>query len=104
MAVAIDGAMTTVTQGSAPPASIGVRFALFTIVFFFGGSLPSYKLAEESFGPATVNLIRFVLAAIIWYVIGLLIVLLTVGTLLFFLYLSIIVDAGAILCFSMVMA
>src|SRR3954454_11751202 len=34
-----------------------------TIVLFFGGSLPAYKLASESFGPATTNLVRFLLAA-----------------------------------------
>ena len=45
------------------PATIGVRATLLTIVVFFGGSLPAYKLASESFGPATTNLIRFVLAA-----------------------------------------
>ena len=46
---------------SAPP-TIRVRLALLTIVIFFGGSLPAYKLASKSFGPATTNLIRFTLA------------------------------------------
>ena len=32
------------------------------IVFYFGTSLPAYKLAGESFGPATTNLIRFIIA------------------------------------------
>jgi drug/metabolite transporter (DMT)-like permease len=45
------------------PATIGVRVALFTMVAFFGGSLPAYKIASRSFGPATTNLGRFVLAA-----------------------------------------
>jgi drug/metabolite transporter (DMT)-like permease len=40
-----------------------VRGALLTIVLYFGGSLPAYKLASQSFGPATTNLVRFVLAA-----------------------------------------
>lgn len=33
------------------------------IVFYFGTSLPAYKVAGDSFGPATTNLIRFVIAA-----------------------------------------
>lgn len=41
-----------------------MRLSLLTIVFFFGGSLPAYKLASESFGPATTNLIRFLLATV----------------------------------------
>ncbi|MEO7369382.1 MAG: DMT family transporter [Ilumatobacteraceae bacterium] len=45
------------------PATLAVRATLLTIVVFFGGSLPAYKLASESFGPATTNLVRFVLAA-----------------------------------------
>lgn len=40
-----------------------VRVALGAIVLYFGSSLPAYKLASESFGPATTNLIRFVVAA-----------------------------------------
>ena len=48
---------------SAPP-TMAVRATLLTIVVFFGGSLPAYKLASESFGPATTNLVRFVLAAV----------------------------------------
>ena len=46
-----------------PPATVGVRLALFTMVAFFGGSLPAYKIASRSFGPATTNLGRFLLAA-----------------------------------------
>jgi drug/metabolite transporter (DMT)-like permease len=41
----------------------GVRVSLALIVGFFGSSLPAYKLAADSFGPATSNLIRFVIAA-----------------------------------------
>jgi drug/metabolite transporter (DMT)-like permease len=48
---------------SSEPATLAVRATLLTIVVFFGGSLPAYKLASESFGPATTNLVRFVLAA-----------------------------------------
>jgi drug/metabolite transporter (DMT)-like permease len=43
-------------------ASIQVRLTLLVIVAFFGGSLPAYKLASESFGPGTTNLIRFSIA------------------------------------------
>jgi drug/metabolite transporter, DME family len=43
-------------------ATIGVRLALLAMVTYFGGSLPAYKFASESFGPATTNLIRFVIA------------------------------------------
>ncbi len=50
-----------VDRAPAPP-SVAVRAALLTIVLFFGGSLPAYKLASKSFGPATTNLIRFLLA------------------------------------------
>ena len=32
------------------------------IVFYFGTSLSAYKLAGDSFGPATTNLIRFIIA------------------------------------------
>lgn len=45
-------------------ATVQVRLTLLVIVAFFGGSLPSYKLASESFGPGTSNLIRFVIAAV----------------------------------------
>jgi drug/metabolite transporter (DMT)-like permease len=45
------------------PAGIGVRAALGVIVLYFGSSLPAYKIAGESFGPATTNLIRFIVAA-----------------------------------------
>ena len=51
-----------VPQSTEPP-SVMVRVTLLAIVLFFGGSLPAYKLASESFGPATTNLIRFLLAA-----------------------------------------
>ena len=43
---------------------MAVRAALLTIVLFFGGSLPAYKLASASFGPATTNLIRFLIATV----------------------------------------
>lgn len=36
--------------------------ALLVMVAFFGGSMPAYKVAGESFGPATINLGRFILA------------------------------------------
>lgn len=45
------------------PATLRVRVALFVMVLFFGGSVPAYKLASASFGPATTNLGRFVIAA-----------------------------------------
>jgi len=61
--VAISERTTVVTDRPHQPATVGVRLTLLTIVIFFGGSLPAYKLASESFGPATTNLIRFVLAA-----------------------------------------
>jgi O-acetylserine/cysteine efflux transporter len=50
------------TQSSGT-ASVKVRLTLLAIVAFFGGSLPAYKLASESFGPGTTNLIRFAIAA-----------------------------------------
>lgn len=40
------------------------------MVFMFGGSLPAYKLAGESFGPATTNLFRFVIAAALMLVVA----------------------------------
>jgi len=52
-----------VDRSQQQPSTVGVRATLLTIVVFFGGSLPAYKLASESFGPATTNLIRFILAA-----------------------------------------
>jgi len=61
--MAISERTTAVIDRPHQPATIGVRATLLTIVVFFGGSLPAYKLASESFGPATTNLIRFVLAA-----------------------------------------
>lgn len=54
--------MTPVTQ---VPATMRVRVALLVMVLFFGGSLPAYKLASRSFGPATTNLGRFVIAAVV---------------------------------------
>jgi O-acetylserine/cysteine efflux transporter len=50
-------------QTSSEPATMGVRAALLLMVTFFGGSMPAYKLAAASFGPATANLGRFVIAA-----------------------------------------
>jgi drug/metabolite transporter (DMT)-like permease len=44
-------------------SSMRTRVALAIIVLYFGASLPGYKLAGESFGPATTNLIRFVIAS-----------------------------------------
>ncbi len=70
MAVAISGSTRPVVDRTVQPASLVVRGALLTIVVFFGGSLPSYKLAGESFGPATTNLIRFLLAAIMLVIIA----------------------------------
>jgi threonine/homoserine efflux transporter RhtA len=58
-----------VERASVPP-SMAVRAALLTIVVFFGGSLPAYKLASESFGPATTNLVRFVLATVMLLIIA----------------------------------
>ncbi len=46
-----------------PTATWRVRGALLVMVAFFGGSLPAYKIAGRSFGPATTNLGRFILAA-----------------------------------------
>jgi drug/metabolite transporter (DMT)-like permease len=63
--VAISNRTPTLAIGHSQRASWGVRGALLTIVVYFGGSLPSYKLAGESFGPATTNLVRFVLAAFV---------------------------------------
>lgn len=70
MVVAISDPTTTVVESPTQPASLAVRGALLTIVVFFGGSLPSYKLAGESFGPATTNLIRFVIAAVMLVIIA----------------------------------
>jgi drug/metabolite transporter (DMT)-like permease len=68
--VAISEPRAVVVDAPVAPATLGVRISLLTIVVFFGGSLPSYKLASASFGPATTNLIRFVLAAIMLCVIA----------------------------------
>lgn len=70
MVVAISDPTTAVVDRPVQPASLAVRATLLTIVLFFGGSLPSYKLASESFGPATTNLIRFLLAAIMLVIIA----------------------------------
>ncbi|MEY4173686.1 MAG: drug/metabolite exporter [Actinomycetota bacterium] len=51
------------SQPAEPRAGIGVRAALGVIVLYFGSSLPAYKIAGDSFGPATTNLIRFIVAA-----------------------------------------
>lgn len=68
--MAISEPITTDVGPPSPPATLAVRATLLTIVVFFGGSLPAYKLASESFGPATTNLIRFVLAAVMLVVIA----------------------------------
>jgi drug/metabolite transporter (DMT)-like permease len=68
--VAISNAPAAVADRPAERASWAVRGALLTIVVFFGGSLPSYKLASESFGPATTNLVRFVLAAVVLVIVA----------------------------------
>ncbi|MEP7202439.1 MAG: DMT family transporter [Ilumatobacteraceae bacterium] len=62
--MAIREPTTEVAGPPSQPATLAVRATLLTIVVFFGGSLPAYKLASESFGPATTNLIRFILAAV----------------------------------------
>lgn len=61
---------TVVDHRSGQPATLAVRATLLTIVVFFGGSLPAYKLASKSFGPATTNLIRFVLAAVMLVIVA----------------------------------
>ncbi len=55
---------------NADRATIGARLALLTMVIFFGGSRPGYKLAAESFGPATTNLGRFVLSAFLMVIVA----------------------------------
>ena len=52
------------------PATTRVRVALLVMVMFFGGSLPAYKLASDSFGPATTNLGRFLIAAVVLLVVA----------------------------------
>ena len=47
----------------APSLGLRTRLALVVMVTLFGGALPAYKLAEESFGPATTNAMRFAIAA-----------------------------------------
>ncbi len=54
--------MTNTPEPDQRPAGIGVRAALGVIVLYFGCSLPAYKIAGRSFGPATTNLIRFIVA------------------------------------------
>lgn len=68
--MAISESTTTVVGSPSQPATLAVRATLLTIVVFFGGSLPAYKLASESFGPATTNLVRFVLAAIMLLIVA----------------------------------
>ena len=55
----------TVTSLPVARATMGARAALLAMVVFFGGSLPAYKIASKSFGPATTNLGRFILAAVV---------------------------------------
>ena len=45
--------------------TVRTRLAMLVIVTLFGGTLPAYKLAEQGFGPATANAIRFAIAAAI---------------------------------------
>ncbi|CAB4861059.1 unannotated protein [freshwater metagenome] len=54
---------TAPNKPAVEPATMGIRLALLLMVTFFGGSMPAYKLAGDSFGPATANLGRFVIAA-----------------------------------------
>lgn len=53
---------TSVETPSQHKSNAKVLVALLSMVAFFGGSLPAYKIAGESFGPATTNLGRFLLA------------------------------------------
>ena len=57
--------MTTTLEAPAreDAATLRIRMALLLMVLFFGGSMPAYKLAAASFGPATTNLGRFLLSA-----------------------------------------
>ncbi len=57
-----DSTAPSIAAGDTDRATFGVRIALLSMVIFFGGSLPGYKLASASFGPATSNLGRFVIA------------------------------------------
>ncbi|HEY0518592.1 MAG TPA: DMT family transporter [Ilumatobacteraceae bacterium] len=68
--MAIGEATTEVVGQPAQAPSLAVRATLLVIVLFFGGSLPAYKLASESFGPATTNLVRFTLAAVMLVVVA----------------------------------
>jgi drug/metabolite transporter (DMT)-like permease len=68
--VAISEPKAREVERATVPPSMAVRLSLLTIVVFFGGSLPAYKLASESFGPSTTNLIRFVLASAMLLVIA----------------------------------
>ena len=59
------GAVTNEVVGTSrmeQASSVQVLLALLVMVAFFGGSLPAYKIASASFGPATINLGRFGLA------------------------------------------
>ena len=62
--------MTVTVERPAAKATIGARAALLAMVVFFGGSLPAYKIASKSFGPATTNLGRFILAAAVLVVVA----------------------------------
>lgn len=66
--------MSLATRETAPhtddKATVRVRLSLLVMVLFFGGSLPAYKLASASFGPATTNLGRFVIAAAVLMVVA----------------------------------
>lgn len=71
VATAFEGAAEPVKGGTGDAPEVerptrngatGARLSLALIVGFFGSSLPAYKLASESFGPATSNLIRFTIA------------------------------------------
>ncbi|MCU1399436.1 MAG: hypothetical protein JWN62_2545 [Acidimicrobiales bacterium] len=59
-----------VVAAPAEPATASVRIALLVMVTFFGGSLPAYKLASASFGPATTNLGRFFIAAVVLVIVA----------------------------------
>lgn len=63
-------AVAVTATASAAPATWRVRGALLVMVAFFGGSLPAYKIALRSFGPATTNLGRFILAAGVLSIVG----------------------------------
>ena len=58
-----EAARISTKSAAVEPATMGVRAALLLMVIFFGGSMPAYKVAGRSFGPATTNLGRFLIAA-----------------------------------------